>query len=83
MNESGWLRRQSGRHRRRFPRLWVGFTMASSGDGLAYGAVPLLAVVVNPHPLAVSAVAAAFGAALCLYQASVSAMPWSNVHRGA
>jgi MFS family permease len=42
-----------------FARLWVGFTLASSGDGLAYGALPLLAVVVNPHPLAVSAVAAA------------------------
>jgi MFS family permease len=33
--------------------------LASSGDGFAYGAVPLLAVVVNHHPLAVSAVAAA------------------------
>ena len=29
------------------------------GDGLAYGAVPLLAVFVDPHPFAVSAVAAA------------------------
>ena len=51
------------RHRRRlgrtFTRLWVGFTLASSGDGLLYGAVPLLAVVVNPHPFAVSAVIAA------------------------
>ena len=37
----------------------VGFTLASSGDGLAYGAVPLLAVVVDPHPLAVSIVVAA------------------------
>jgi MFS family permease len=37
----------------------VGFTLASSGDGLALGAVPLLAVVVNPHPVAVSAVVAA------------------------
>ena len=55
--------RSRGQHRRRlgrpFARLWVGFTLASSGDGLAYGAVPLLAVVVNPHPLAVSAVVAA------------------------
>jgi MFS family permease len=55
--------RRRGRHRRRlgrpFARLWVGFTLASSGDGFAYGAVPLLAVVVNPHPLAVSAVVAA------------------------
>jgi MFS family permease len=33
--------------------------MASSGDGLAAGAVPLMAVVVNPHPLAVSSVVAA------------------------
>ena len=53
----------AGRHRRRlsrgFMRLWVGFTMASTGDGLILGAVPLLAVVVDPHPLAVSAVAAA------------------------
>jgi len=37
----------------------VGFALASSGDGFAYGAVPLLAVVVNPHPLAVSSVVAA------------------------
>jgi MFS family permease len=44
---------------RPFTRLWVGFTLASSGDGLAAGAVPLLAVVVNPHPLAVSSVVAA------------------------
>ena len=55
--------RSRGQHRRRlgrpFARLWVGFALASSGDGLAYGAVPLLAVFVNPHPLAVSAVAAA------------------------
>jgi MFS family permease len=42
-----------------FRRLWVGFTFASSGDGLASGAVPLMAVVVNPHPLAVSSVVAA------------------------
>ena len=49
-----------GRHLRRrpFARLWVGSTIASSGDGLLLGAVPLLAVVVNPHPVAVSAVAA-------------------------
>ena len=55
--------RSRGQHRRRFgrpfARLWVGFTLASSGDGFAYGAVPLLAVVVNPHPLAVSSVIAA------------------------
>jgi MFS family permease len=37
----------------------VGFSLASSGDGLALGAVPLLAVVVDPHPVAVSAVVAA------------------------
>jgi MFS family permease len=50
-------------HRRRlgrsFARMWSGFALASSGDGLAYGAVPLLAVFVDPHPFAVSAVAAA------------------------
>jgi MFS family permease len=55
--------RSQARHRRRlgrpFFRLWIGFTLASSGDGFIYGAVPLLAVLVNPHPLAVSAVAAA------------------------
>jgi len=54
---------RQARHRRRlgrpFVRLWVGFTLASSGDGFIYGAVPLLAVLVNPHPLAVSVVAAA------------------------
>jgi MFS family permease len=44
---------------RPFARLWVGFTLASSGDGIVSGAVPLLAVVVNPHPLAVSSVVAA------------------------
>src|SRR5580704_11457828 len=53
----------AGRHRRRlsrgFVRLWVGFTLASTGDGLILGAVPLLAVVVDPNPLSVSAVAAA------------------------
>ena len=55
--------RSPAAHRRRlgraFTRLWVGFTLASSGDGLVYGAIPLLAVVVDPHPLAVSVVAAA------------------------
>ncbi len=44
---------------RPFARLWAGFTLASAGDGLATGAVPLLAVVVNPHPLAVASVVAA------------------------
>lgn len=44
---------------RPFTRLWVGFTLASSGDGFATGAVPLLAVVVDPRPLAVSSVVAA------------------------
>ncbi len=55
------LRSSPAHHRRlgrRFSHLWTGFTLASSGDGLAYGAVPLLAVAVNPHPFAVSAVAA-------------------------
>jgi MFS family permease len=41
-----------------FARLWLGFTIASSGDGFMLGAVPLLAVLVDPHPVAVSAVAA-------------------------
>jgi MFS family permease len=56
------LRGSPAHHRRlgrRFSRLWTGSTFASFGDGLAYGAVPLLAVAVNPHPFAVSAVAAA------------------------
>jgi len=44
---------------RPFGRLMTGFTLASSGDGLAAGAVPLLAVTINPHPLAVSSVVAA------------------------
>ncbi|HEX4434630.1 MAG TPA: MFS transporter [Acidimicrobiales bacterium] len=44
---------------RPFTRLWAGFTLASSGDGLAYGAVPLMAVFVDPRPLAVSTVVAA------------------------
>ena len=55
--------RRKAAHRRRlgpaFNRLWAGFALASSGDGLAYGAVPLLAVAVDPHPFAVSSVAAA------------------------
>jgi MFS family permease len=50
------VRRRLGRS---FIRLWAGFSLASSGDGLALGAVPLLAVLVNPHPVAVSAVVAA------------------------
>src|SRR5271170_6358114 len=44
---------------RSFWRLWTGFTLASSGDGMLTGAVPLLAVFVNPNPLAVSTVVAA------------------------
>jgi MFS family permease len=57
-------RRLLGRHRRpafgqQFTRLWLGFSLASTGDGLANGAVPLLAVVIDPHPVAVSAVFAA------------------------
>ena len=57
------IRRRVARHRHRlqrsFARLWLGFTFSSSGDGLILGAVPLLAVAINPHPLAVSAVVAA------------------------
>ena len=55
------IKREHERLGHRFGRLQVGFTLASSGDGFAYGAVPLLAVVINPHPLAVSAVVAADG----------------------
>ncbi len=55
-NRGKRLRRPHGRP---FARLWLGFTIASSGDGFMLGAVPLLAVVVDPHPFAVSAVAAA------------------------
>jgi MFS family permease len=40
-------------------RLWTGFTLASGGDGLMLGAMPLMAVVVDPRPLAVSSVVAA------------------------
>jgi MFS family permease len=52
---------RKARHLRRrpFARLWIGFSLASSGDGLLLGATPLLAVLVDPHPFAVSAVAAA------------------------
>ena len=50
-------------HRRRlgpaFNRIWTGFTLASCGDGFALGAVPLVAVIIDPRPLAVSTVAAA------------------------
>jgi Na+/melibiose symporter-like transporter len=56
INGRGQHRRQLGRP---FARIWGGFALASTGDGLIYGAVPLLAVLVNPHPLAVSAVVAA------------------------
>lgn len=59
MNNVAAPSRGRGRHARRFGRLWFGFALASSGDGFALGAVPLLAVVVDPHPLAVSVVAAA------------------------
>ena len=44
---------------RRFGYLWATFVVASLGDGLGYGAVPLLAYVVDPRPLAVSGAAAA------------------------
>jgi MFS family permease len=40
-------------------RLWAGFTLASGGDGLMLGAMPLMAVVIDPRPLAVSSVVAA------------------------
>jgi MFS family permease len=44
---------------RRFRYFWATFVVASLGDGLGYGAVPLLALFVDPHPLAVSGAAAA------------------------
>ncbi len=44
---------------RRFGYLWATFAVSSLGDGLGYGAVPLLALFVNPHPLPVASVAAA------------------------
>lgn len=44
---------------RRFGYLWQTFVIASLGDGFGYGAVPLLALVVDPRPLAVSGAAAA------------------------
>jgi len=44
---------------RKFNYLWGTFALASVGDGFGYGAVPLLALVVDPHPLPVAAVAAA------------------------
>ena len=52
------IKREHERLGHRFGRLQAGFTLASSGDGFAYGAVPLMAVVVDPHPLAISAVVA-------------------------
>lgn len=59
--------RGGGAHRaspgvdRSLRRLCGGFFLASTGDGFALGAVPLLAIVVDPHPFAVSAVVAANG----------------------
>jgi MFS family permease len=47
------------RFSRGFRRLLVTFGVASLGDGFIAGAVPLLAVVVDPRPFAVSAVVAA------------------------
>jgi len=44
---------------RRFRYLWASFVVASLGDGFGYGAMPLLALFVDPHPLPVSGVAAA------------------------
>ena len=44
---------------RRFGYLWATFAVSSLGDGFGYGAVPLLALFVDPHPLAVASVAAA------------------------
>lgn len=44
---------------RRFGYLWATFVVSSLGDGFGYGAVPLLALFVDPHPIPVAAVAAA------------------------
>jgi len=44
---------------RRFGYLWASFAVASLGDGFGYGAVPLLAYFVDPHPIPVATVAAA------------------------
>jgi MFS family permease len=44
---------------RRFGYLWGTFVVSSLGDGFGYGAVPLLALFVDPHPLPVASVAAA------------------------
>jgi len=43
----------------RFRYLWTTFAVASIGDGFGYGAVPLLALVVDPHALPVAGVTAA------------------------
>ena len=43
----------------RFAYLWGTFAVSSLGDGFGYGAVPLLALFVDPHPLPVASVAAA------------------------
>lgn len=52
-------RPRSARLGRRFQRLLATTTVAGIGDGFTYAALPLLAAVVDPHPLAVSAVVAA------------------------
>jgi MFS family permease len=44
---------------RRFGYLWATFAVSSLGDGFGYGAVPLLALFVDPHPIPVAGVAAA------------------------
>jgi MFS family permease len=44
---------------RRFGYLWATFVISSLGDGFGYGAIPLLALFVDPHPLPVAAVTAA------------------------
>jgi len=44
---------------RRFGYLWATFALSSLGDGFGYGAVPLLALFVDPHPIPVATVAAA------------------------
>lgn len=58
---AGGAHRAPPSRRRVFGALWTGFFFASTGDGFALGAVPLLAVVVDPHPFAVSSVVATNG----------------------
>jgi len=59
VGESDLARSQARAAGRRFNYLWASFAVASLGDGFGYGAMPLLALFVDPRPFAVAAVAAA------------------------